>query len=85
MKSVENSIAEILERNRRVEADKAWEQSWTRTFLIAAMIYVIAGVFLWSLAVSAYLLQALIPTCGWILSTASIPWIKRWWLANRKI
>ncbi|MBI3331522.1 hypothetical protein HYZ99_01010 [Candidatus Peregrinibacteria bacterium] len=80
---LERSIAEIQERNARVEADKAWEMSWTRTLLIAAMIYVTASIFLWNMYAPAYLFQALIPAGGWIFSTLSLPWFKKWWIARR--
>ena len=76
---MEQSLTEIQERNRRVEADKAWETSWTRTLIIAAMIYVIAAAFLWNMYAPSYFLQALIPSGGWILSTASLPWFKKRW------
>lgn len=76
---LERTLIEMQERNRRVEADKAWEISWTRTLIIAAMIYVIAAFFLWNMYAPSYLLQALIPAGGWILSTASLPWFKKRW------
>ena len=42
VKNLEKEIKLIKERNLRVEADKAWETSYFRIFLISAVIYVLA-------------------------------------------
>lgn len=34
LKELENEIAKIKERNKKVELDKAWETSWTRKICI---------------------------------------------------
>ena len=74
----------IKERNRRVEADKAWEVSWTRRFFIAAATYVSAGVWLVTINDTNPWLKALVPTVGYLFSTFSLPPIKRWWITKRK-
>ncbi|KKR61246.1 hypothetical protein A2643_01075 [Candidatus Nomurabacteria bacterium RIFCSPHIGHO2_01_FULL_39_220] len=45
IKDLEKEIREIKQRNLRVEADKAWEVSWTRIFFISISTYII-GEFL---------------------------------------
>ena len=40
---ISQEISTIKERNKKVEADKAWELSWTRRLFITAGIYVLAG------------------------------------------
>ena len=75
-------IAAIKERNRRVEADKAWERSGFRIFSIAAATYIIAAFVMYAIGIASYFLSALIPTIGYILSTQSMPIIKRWWIKN---
>jgi len=47
MENPESQIAAIVERNRRVEADKAWEVSLFRRLTIAVLTYAIAVLFLW--------------------------------------
>ena len=76
MQSVEN----ILKRNARVEMDKAWETSKTRRAVIAAITYLIAAGFMYRIGVADPLLNALVPTGGYILSTLSLPFFKEWWV-----
>ncbi len=76
---LEKEIATIKERNLRVEADKAWEVSAFRVVSIAVSTYIIASVVMYFIGVTNYLLSALIPTIGYLLSTQSLPFIKRWW------
>ena len=81
----EEVLKTILERNARVEREKAWETSFTRRAIIAALIYVFASVFLLSLGSSFVVIQALIPTSGYLLSTLSLPWIKRRWMERKVV
>jgi hypothetical protein len=76
-------IEKILERNQRVEADKAWEVSWTRRIFIAAVTYITACVFLWLIDSPNFAVSALVPTGGYLLSTLSLPSLKNWWLSKR--
>lgn len=76
------SIEDILKRNTRVEAEKAWETSLTRRAIIALMTYVTAAVFLKLIDNDTPFIDALVPFGGYIFSTLSIPVIKTWWLAR---
>ncbi len=77
---MKEEIASIKERNQRVEADKAWETSKTRRFIIVIMTYLVIVFFLWSIDAPAPWLNALVPAVGFILSTLTLPFFKRWWL-----
>ncbi len=81
---LEQRVGKIEERNRSVEADKAWETSWTRRVLIAALTYVVVVVFIWSIGVPNPQLSGLVPVAGFLLSTLSVPYVKRYWLKIRK-
>ncbi len=81
--NTEQEISIIKERNLKVEADKAWETSIFRVILISAVTYLVAAFVFYVLAVSSYLLNAIIPTMGYLLSTQSIPFVKEWWIKNR--
>ena len=70
----------IKKRNRRVAIDKAWEQSGTRRLFIASLIYVVATLWLLSLGDSLALLKAIVPSVGYMLSTLSLPFVKRHWM-----
>lgn len=84
MKDVQKEIDTIKKRNRRVEKDKAWERSWVRRGFISMMTYIIASIVLIFLKTDFPLLNAFIPTIGYILSTLSLPFIKEWWLKSYK-
>ncbi|MBI4135138.1 hypothetical protein HY477_00155 [Candidatus Uhrbacteria bacterium] len=75
----------IKERNRRVEADKAWEVSWIRRLFIAAVTYLTAGVWLVTIGDTNPWLKAFVPTAGYLLSTFSLPPLKKWWTEKRKV
>ena len=81
--NIEAELTAIHDRNARVEADKAWETSWTRRLVIAAMTYVIALAWLWVIKNSSPWLNAFIPAVGYVLSTLSLPAVKAWWVKRR--
>ena len=72
----------IEDRNKRVEAEKAWETSLTRRALIAIITYIIVGFYLCLLKVNYPWLHALVPPIAYVLSTTSLPLIKNIWLKN---
>lgn len=82
IKDLEKEIEVIKERNSRVEADKAWEVSWTRRIFIAVSTYIIAGIWLIIIHDTFSLLKAFVPSVGYLLSTLSLPVIKKWWTKN---
>lgn len=77
---LENRIARIEDRNRRVESDKAWETSWARRLLIAALTYLSVVLFFFIADLPAPWLNSLVPTAAFLLSTATVPFIKKLWL-----
>jgi len=82
IQKIEREISEIKERNRKVEADKAWETSVFRMVSILILTYLIASWVMYIINVKEYWLNALIPTLGYFLSTLSLPIVKRWWIKN---
>ncbi len=80
IEELRQKIEKIKERNVRVEADKAWEKSEFRILFITIITYVIASLVLYFIGVANFLLAALVPTIGYLLSTQSLPFIKRWWI-----
>ena len=73
-------LGTIAERNARVEADKAWETSWTRRLSIAFLTYVILVLYLPVLGLEKSYLHATVPVCGYLLSTLTLPMVKKSWL-----
>lgn len=80
---IEKEIQAIQERNRRVEADKAWETSLFRVLIITIATYVLTSAVLYLIGVENFYLASLIPTVGYFLSVQSLPFVKRWWLKKR--
>ena len=76
----EKEVKEIKERNKRVEADKAWETSVVRKVLIAVFTYIIIVLFFWVMALPSPLINAIVPTVGFVLSTLSMPYFKKYWI-----
>ncbi len=76
-------LAAIEARNQRVDGDKAWETSWLRRGLIAAVTYGCAIILLTLLGHDGVLKHALVPVMGYLLSTLSLPFIKALWLQQQ--
>ena len=80
--TIEKELKKIQARNKKVEVDKAWETSKTRKLLIAVITYLLIVLFLWIIEISYPWLNAIVPTLGFLLSTLTIPFAKRWWMNN---
>lgn len=83
MDNLEQIVSEIQERNRRVEADNAWEVSWTRKIFLSILTYIIAVLVLRSIGTPDVYLAAIWPPIGYLLSTLTLPPMKRLWLKQR--
>ncbi len=73
----------IRERNRRVEADKAWEKSLARRVFIGFITYTTSALWLFLIYDNYPLLKAFVPLAGYIFSTLTLPPLKKWWI-NKK-
>jgi hypothetical protein len=77
---METELKLIQERNKRVELDKAWETSFARRGFIAGITYGVAVLFMYKIGITDPFINALVPTGGYLLSTLSLPAVKRWWI-----
>lgn len=73
-------VEEIKARNKRVEADKAWETSFTRKCVILGLTYAVIVIFLFVAELPEPFLNAIVPSIGFFLSTLTVPLFKKWWL-----
>ena len=80
IENLEKDIETLKARNLKVESDKAWEVSWTRRLFIALSTYIVASIWLILIHDTFPLLKAFFPGVGYILSTLSLPFIKKWWI-----
>lgn len=80
MENLEQKIKKIEERNKRVEADKAWEISWARRLLLTAFTYLAVAVYLWAVQINRPWLNAIVPAVAFMISTLTMPFFKKLWL-----
>ncbi len=78
--NLESEVKAIIERNKRVELEKAWETSKTRKFFIVLITYLLMCLTFHSIGVENFFMNAIIPTLGYFLSTLSLPVFKDCWL-----
>lgn len=78
--NLEERLAKIEERNKRVESDKVWETSWTRKLLLILFTYVAIGAYLYFIVGINPWINAIVPSLGFLLSTLSLPWFKKMWV-----
>lgn len=79
LSSLQKEINSIKARNQRVEKDKAWETSLTRKISIAILTYLTILIFFVTIKVENPIVNAIVPTLGFLLSGLSLPFIKTWW------
>lgn len=80
MKELEKEIELIKERNKRVEADKAWETSGIRKICIAVLTYLVVVCYNYGTTkISNVFLASLVPVMGFLLSTLSLRVIRNIW------
>lgn len=75
-------LSSLTQRNARVESDKAWETSWTRRLCIAAFTYVFLVFYLPLLGLEKSYVHATVPVFGYLFSTMTLPFVKKWWLGK---
>ena len=83
MENLEQKVQKIEDRNKGVEADKAWETSWTRRVLLTIFTYLAMGVYMWAINISRPWLNAVVPAVAFMLSTLTMPFFKKLWLKNK--
>ena len=85
LQKLEEKISKIEARNRKVEADKSWETSYTRRVLLFVFTYISIGLYLNVIQVENPWLNAIVPSIGFLLSTLTLPFFKNLWLKKRNI
>ena len=80
LEELQLAIDEIKRRNQRVDADKAWETSWTRKVIILFLTYIVIVIFFYFAGLPKPLINAIVPAVAFVLSTLTVPLLKKWWL-----
>jgi len=80
MKDLENRVQNIEKRNKRVEADKAWETSWVRKLCICILTYFVVVIYSYVIRnFDNLFFSSLVPVIGFIFSTLSLDIIRKIW------
>lgn len=83
LESLEQEIDALKARNARVEADKAWELSWTRKLLVLVLTYIVIVIFCLVSGLPSPFANAIVPSVAFLLSTMTVPFFKKWWMGRR--
>lgn len=79
---IQKEIEKIKERNKRVEADKAWETSWFRRISIAVLTYIVIVIFFTFAGLPKPFINSIVPTIGFLLSTLTLSIFKKIWIKH---
>jgi len=82
---LKKEIEELKRRNKKVEADKAWEISLTRRVLLMIFTYLAIGIYLKVINISKPWLNAIVPAVAFMLSTLILPYFKKIWLKYKNL
>ncbi|MCB9805765.1 hypothetical protein H6775_01230 [Candidatus Nomurabacteria bacterium] len=81
---LEKRVENIEQRNKKVEAEKDWETSWTRVILLVLVTYILVSLLMYFLNIADPLINSFVPTLGFFISVQSLPILKKWWI-NKKL
>ncbi len=79
IEEIDKRLQKIEERNKSVELNKAWETSYTRRLLISIFTYLAIALYLQFIVGIDPWINAIVPTIGFLLSTLSLPFLKKVW------
>ena len=82
-KSLEKRVQAIEARNRKVELDKAWENSSIRRLVLFFVTLVFTYVFLEVINDDHPFGNAILGAAGFVLSTLTVSYLKKWWIAKQ--
>ena len=78
--ALKREIDSIKERNRRVEADKAWETSMSRKVMVAILTYIVIVSFFFVAGLPDPLVNSVVPALAFVLSTLTLSVFKKVWV-----
>lgn len=77
---IQRDIDSIKERNRRVEADKAWETSGARKIIVTLLTYFVVVLFFYFAGLPKPFANSIVPSVAFLLSTLTLDFFKKVWL-----
>lgn len=76
---LERELNIIRERNKKVEIDKAWEESRMRRILLMVFTYFAISFYFRAMQFNEPWISAIVPTIGFFISTLSLPFFRKMW------
>ena len=80
LKELEKEIGKVKVRNKRVEADKAWETSFTRRVLVTVLTYFVIVLFFYFAELPKPFVNSIVPALAFLLSTVTLSFFKKMWM-----
>lgn len=80
LNEIQRELDLIKTRNKKVEANKAWETSWSRKILIAIITYILLVIFMHINEIDKPFINGLIPTFAFLISVSTLPYFKKLWI-----
>lgn len=87
--NVSDDVGYLEERVKRLELQlryselqKKWEMSKVRLLILSATTYVVIAFFMYLFEIEDPLVNAIIPGSAYILSTISVPFIRKVWVRS---
>lgn len=84
LSELENRIAIIEARNKKVELDKNWETSVMRRISLMLLTYFITFLYFRMIKAEPAYLNAIVPTLGFLLSSLTLSLLKKVWTQYQK-
>lgn len=82
IENLEHRLNKIEARNKKVEANKAWETSLARKTILVIITYLVVGLTLTTIKNPQPWINAIIPSLGFFLSTLTLSFVKDYWLKH---
>ena len=76
LEELNEKVGKILERNKKVEQDKAWETSFFRRLFLAILTYFAVLALLLIINAPTPFLAALIPAAAYLIQQYSLPFMR---------
>ncbi|MCA9381372.1 hypothetical protein KC678_03845 [Candidatus Dojkabacteria bacterium] len=77
---LEEKVEKLNLLNRYSEMQDEWDKSLTRIVLVVVFTYLFVVLFMYFLGVENPIINALLPAGAYILSTRTIPYVKKIWI-----
>lgn len=78
--TLKKEITLIKARNKRVEADKAWETSGARKIIVALLTYFVVVLFFYTAGLPRPFVNSIVPSVAFLVSTLTLDFFKKVWM-----